>query len=73
MAPILEGVLKDGRDGMLATLGVTGSGKTHTILGNKQARGMTQMSLDVLFKSLSDRITLVGYTLLLFFFFYRSS
>ncbi|KAF3158883.1 hypothetical protein TWF106_001122 [Orbilia oligospora] len=57
VAPILEGVLQDGRDGMLATLGVTGSGKTHTILGNRQARGMTQMSLDVLFRSLSDRIS----------------
>ena len=27
VAPILTGVLKDGRDGLLATLGVTGSGK----------------------------------------------
>ncbi|RVD80344.1 uncharacterized protein DFL_008243 [Arthrobotrys flagrans] len=57
VAPILDGVLKDGRDGMLATLGVTGSGKTHTILGNRQARGMTQMSLDLLFRSLGDRIS----------------
>ncbi|KAK6333884.1 hypothetical protein TWF730_004066 [Orbilia blumenaviensis] len=57
VSPILEGVLKDGRDGLLATLGVTGSGKTHTILGNRQTRGMTQMSLDVIFRSLSDRIS----------------
>ncbi|KAK6509885.1 hypothetical protein TWF481_004612 [Arthrobotrys musiformis] len=57
VAPILDGVLKDGRDGMLATLGVTGSGKTHTILGNRQARGMTQMALDVLFRSLGDKIS----------------
>ncbi|EPS40012.1 hypothetical protein H072_6191 [Dactylellina haptotyla CBS 200.50] len=57
VAPILTPVLQDGRDGMLATLGVTGSGKTHTILGSKQQRGMAQMSLDVLFRSLGDRIT----------------
>ncbi|KAF3923130.1 Kinesin-4 [Dactylellina cionopaga] len=60
VAPILNGVLKDGRDGLLATLGVTGSGKTHTILGSKQQRGMMQMSLDVLFRSLNDKITLLS-------------
>ena len=26
---VVEGVLKDGRDGLIATLGVTGSGKVH--------------------------------------------
>ncbi|KAK6356660.1 hypothetical protein TWF718_001000 [Orbilia javanica] len=57
VVPILDGVLRDGRDGMLATLGVTGSGKTHTIMGNRQTRGMTQMSLDVFFRSLGDRIS----------------
>ncbi|KAF3921243.1 Kinesin-4 [Orbilia brochopaga] len=60
VAPILTGVLKDGRDGMLATLGVTGSGKTHTILGSRQQRGMAQMSLDVMFRSLGDKITLLS-------------
>ncbi|EWC47222.1 hypothetical protein DRE_03341 [Drechslerella stenobrocha 248] len=60
VAPILTGVLKDGRDGMLATLGVTGSGKTHTILGNKQQRGVAQMSLDVMFRSLGDKVTLLS-------------
>ncbi|KAF8243348.1 P-loop containing nucleoside triphosphate hydrolase protein [Wilcoxina mikolae CBS 423.85] len=45
-----------GRDGMLATLGVTGSGKTHTILGNKEQRGMIQLSLDVIFNSLDGKM-----------------
>ncbi|KAL7274149.1 hypothetical protein RUND412_002965 [Rhizina undulata] len=49
----------NGRDGMLATLGVTGSGKTHTILGNKEQKGMIQLALDVLFNSIGDQ--LLGY------------
>ncbi|KAI9678767.1 MAG: hypothetical protein M1817_005824 [Caeruleum heppii] len=58
---LIEGVLGDskrgkGRDGLLATLGVTGSGKSHTILGSRTQRGMTQMSLDVLFRTLNDRL-----------------
>jgi hypothetical protein len=53
--PLLAEVVK-GRDGMLATLGVTGSGKTHTILGSHSERGMTQLALDVLFRSISDRL-----------------
>lgn len=57
--PILGGVVKDGRDGMLATLGVSGSGKTHTILGSRQLRGMTQMSLDVIFRSFGEKVALV--------------
>ncbi|KAI7245304.1 P-loop containing nucleoside triphosphate hydrolase protein [Hortaea werneckii] len=52
--PILEGVLgqpgREGRDGLLATLGVTGSGKSHTILGSKSQRGITQLALDVLYR-----------------------
>ncbi|KAH8801749.1 kinesin family protein-like protein [Xylogone sp. PMI_703] len=57
---LVEGVLGsqggDGRDGLLATLGVTGSGKSHTILGSKTQRGLTQLSLDVLFRSLGSNI-----------------
>ncbi|WPH02798.1 Hypothetical protein R9X50_00566600 [Acrodontium crateriforme] len=52
--PLVRGVLgeqgREGRDGLLATLGVTGSGKSHTILGSKTQRGLTQMTLDVLFR-----------------------
>ncbi|KAK4542582.1 hypothetical protein LTR36_006630 [Oleoguttula mirabilis] len=52
--PLVEGVLgapgREGRDGLVATLGVTGSGKSHTILGSKSQRGITQLTLDVLFQ-----------------------
>ncbi|KAL8696036.1 MAG: hypothetical protein Q9201_007853 [Fulgogasparrea decipioides] len=53
--PLVEGVLAEGRDGLLATLGVTGSGKSHTILGSKSQRGLTQLSLDLLYRSLNGR------------------
>ncbi|EPS30108.1 hypothetical protein PDE_05058 [Penicillium oxalicum 114-2] len=52
MESIVRGVLREGRDGLVATLGVTGSGKSHTILGSKSERGMTQMALDVIFRSI---------------------
>ncbi|KAJ5492936.1 hypothetical protein N7539_001682 [Penicillium diatomitis] len=52
MESIVRGVLKEGRDGLVATLGVTGSGKSHTILGSKSERGITQMALDVIFQSI---------------------
>ncbi|KXT18342.1 hypothetical protein AC579_939 [Pseudocercospora musae] len=58
--PMIEGVLgapgREGRDGLLATLGVTGSGKTHTILGSKTQRGLTQLALDVLFQSTEPQL-----------------
>ncbi|ORY17779.1 kinesin [Clohesyomyces aquaticus] len=60
VVPMIEGVLggrgRDGRDGLLATLGVTGSGKSHTILGTKSQRGLTQMALDVLFRSTGNHL-----------------
>ncbi|XDG10263.1 hypothetical protein ABKA04_009878 [Annulohypoxylon sp. FPYF3050] len=58
--PLVEGVLAphggDGTDGLLATLGVTGSGKTHTMLGSKNQRGLTQLALDVVFRSIDSNI-----------------
>ncbi|KAH9214842.1 P-loop containing nucleoside triphosphate hydrolase protein [Leptodontidium sp. 2 PMI_412] len=58
--PLVEGVLGpqggEGRDALLATLGVTGSGKSHTILGSRTQRGLTQLALDVLFRSISNNI-----------------
>ncbi|KAF2724970.1 P-loop containing nucleoside triphosphate hydrolase protein [Polychaeton citri CBS 116435] len=55
--PLVEGVLgargREGRDGLLATLGVTGSGKSHTILGSRSQRGLTQLTLDLLFRHTS--------------------
>ncbi|PKX88535.1 kinesin family protein [Aspergillus novofumigatus IBT 16806] len=53
---LVRGVLLEGRDGLVATLGVTGSGKSHTILGSKTQRGLTQMSFDVIFRSLESTI-----------------
>ncbi|KAH6197138.1 kinesin-like protein [Parastagonospora nodorum] len=60
IVPMIAGVLgvpgHHGRDGLLATLGVTGSGKSHTILGTKSQRGLVQMSLDVLFQSCEEQL-----------------
>ncbi|KAF2644653.1 kinesin [Massarina eburnea CBS 473.64] len=60
VVPMIEGVLGSsghhGRDGLIATLGVTGSGKSHTILGTKSQRGLTQMALEVLFQSTGDQL-----------------
>ncbi|KAL8642331.1 MAG: hypothetical protein Q9228_000953 [Teloschistes exilis] len=53
--PLVEGVLGEGRDGLLATLGVTGSGKSHTILGSKSQRGLTQLSLELVYRSLNQQ------------------
>ncbi|KAG8161112.1 hypothetical protein KVR01_009376 [Diaporthe batatas] len=57
---LVEGVLAphggDGTDALLATLGVSGSGKSHTILGSRSQRGMTQLSLDVIFRSIGKNI-----------------
>ncbi|KAL8826633.1 MAG: hypothetical protein Q9191_003681 [Dirinaria sp. TL-2023a] len=55
VVPLVEGVLGEGRDGLLATLGVSGSGKSHTILGSKSQRGLAQLSLDLLYRSLGDQ------------------
>ncbi|CAF9922854.1 MAG: hypothetical protein ALECFALPRED_002247 [Alectoria fallacina] len=56
VVPLVEGVLGEGRDGLIATLGVTGSGKSHTILGSKSQRGLTQLSLDLLCRSIDTQI-----------------
>ncbi|QPC71372.1 hypothetical protein HYE68_002124 [Fusarium pseudograminearum] len=60
IVPFVEGVLApeggEGTDAVVATLGVTGSGKTHTILGSKSQRGMTQLAMDVLFRSIGENM-----------------
>ncbi|KAI1075593.1 kinesin [Whalleya microplaca] len=57
---LVEGVLAphggDGTDGLLATLGVTGSGKSHTMLGSRNQRGLTQLALDTLFRSIDSQM-----------------
>ena len=54
--PLVRDAIQLGRDAMLATLGVTGSGKTHTILGNRHQRGIVQLSLDVILSSLAGKL-----------------
>ncbi|KAF4441064.1 hypothetical protein F53441_12146 [Fusarium austroafricanum] len=60
IVPFIEGVLApkggEGTDAVVATLGVTGSGKTHTILGSKTQRGLTQLTMDVLFRSIGENM-----------------
>ncbi|AEO60509.1 hypothetical protein MYCTH_2309747 [Thermothelomyces thermophilus ATCC 42464] len=60
VANLINGVLApcggDGTDALVATLGVTGSGKSHTILGSRSQRGLTQLALDVIFQSLGENI-----------------
>ncbi|QIW95695.1 hypothetical protein AMS68_001213 [Peltaster fructicola] len=45
-----------GRDGTIATLGVTGSGKSHTILGSRAQRGIVQMTLDTIFSNAASHL-----------------
>ncbi|KAG9817470.1 P-loop containing nucleoside triphosphate hydrolase protein, partial [Aureobasidium melanogenum] len=60
LGSMMQGVLgaegREGRDGLFATLGVTGSGKSHTILGSRSQRGLTQLALDVLYQNLGDQL-----------------
>ncbi|KAJ2902000.1 Kinesin-like motor protein 9 [Zalerion maritima] len=60
VAPLVEGVVAphggDGTDALIATLGVTGSGKTHTMLGSKTQHGMTQLALDLIFRSIKSNV-----------------
>ncbi|KAI4928151.1 uncharacterized protein J4E92_005634 [Alternaria infectoria] len=60
VVPMIEGVMgapgHHGRDGLLATLGCTGSGKSHTILGTKSQRGLVQMTLDVIFQACDEQL-----------------
>ncbi|CAD0014621.1 unnamed protein product [Aureobasidium pullulans] len=69
LGSMMQGVLgaegREGRDGLFATLGVTGSGKVcalhmksthHTILGSRSQRGLTQLALDVLYQNLGDQL-----------------
>ncbi|XP_059175032.1 kinesin-like protein KIF23 isoform X2 [Physella acuta] len=43
-----------GKNGLLFTYGVTGSGKTYTMTGSPQDQGILPRSLDVLFNSIGD-------------------
>lgn len=50
--PLVRDLL-NGKNGLLFTYGVTGSGKTYSMLGNQQNSGLLQRSLDTLFNSIS--------------------
>ena len=41
--------------GLLFTYGVTGSGKTFTMIGNQKETGLLQRSLDTLFSSIINQ------------------
>ncbi|TGZ82499.1 P-loop containing nucleoside triphosphate hydrolase protein [Ascodesmis nigricans] len=52
--PLVEDVLT-GRDAMVAAMGVTGSGKSHTVIGGRE-KGLVQMALEMVYRSLEGRI-----------------
>ena len=44
--------LLSGKNGLLFTYGVTGSGKTYSMIGNQQEAGLLQRSLESIFSSI---------------------
>ena len=48
--------LIQGKNGLLFSYGVTGSGKTHTMTGNARDGGVMIRAIDVLFNSIEDRL-----------------
>lgn len=52
--PLISDLLS-GKNSLLFTYGVTGSGKTYTMLGNQYEYGLLQVSLDTLFNSISQK------------------
>ncbi|KAK7497855.1 hypothetical protein BaRGS_00010989, partial [Batillaria attramentaria] len=51
--PLVEDLIF-GRNGLLFSYGITGSGKTYTMTGTPQDQGILPRSLDVLFNSIAD-------------------
>lgn len=51
--PLVENLIR-GRNSLLFTYGVTGSGKTYTMTGDIRHRGVMPRCLDVLFRTISD-------------------
>lgn len=51
--PLVENLIK-GKNGLLFTYGVTGSGKTYTMTNHKSSVGILPRCLDVLFNTISD-------------------
>ncbi|XP_001868064.2 kinesin-like protein KIF23 [Culex quinquefasciatus] len=51
--PLVEALVR-GKNGLLFTYGVTGSGKTYTMTGDMQHRGIMPRCLDALFRTIAD-------------------
>lgn len=51
--PLVEGLIK-GKNGLLFTYGVTSSGKTYTMTGQHENRGIMPRCLESLFRTISD-------------------
>uniref|UniRef100_A0A1B6F0N8 Kinesin-like protein n=1 Tax=Cuerna arida TaxID=1464854 RepID=A0A1B6F0N8_9HEMI len=51
--PLVDSLLQ-GKNGLLFTYGITGSGKTFTMTGSPQDNGIMPRALDVLFNSIAD-------------------
>ncbi|XP_049883726.1 kinesin-like protein KIF23 [Pectinophora gossypiella] len=51
--PLVEGLVK-GKNGLLFTYGVTGSGKTFTMTGEPQNCGVLPRALNIIFKTIND-------------------
>lgn len=51
--PLVENLIR-GRNGLLFTYGVTGSGKTYTMTGDLHNRGIMPRCVDALFKTISE-------------------
>uniref|UniRef100_A0A060TE17 Kinesin-like protein n=1 Tax=Blastobotrys adeninivorans TaxID=409370 RepID=A0A060TE17_BLAAD len=54
--PLVENVIQENRDSLFFTMGASGSGKSHTVLGYKQVPGMVHMAIDTLFKSVGQSL-----------------
>jgi kinesin family protein 23 len=50
--PLVKDLL-EGKNGLLFSYGVTGSGKTYSMVGNQQEPGILQRCLDTVFNSIS--------------------
>ena len=50
--PLVKDLL-NGKNGLLFSYGVTGSGKTYSMIGNQQQPGILQRCLDTVFNSIS--------------------
>ncbi|KAI8052930.1 hypothetical protein BDF22DRAFT_493688 [Syncephalis plumigaleata] len=55
--PLVQDLLKRGRDALVLAYGVTNSGKTFTVQGDRTNPGMLPRSLNTLFSTIEDRMT----------------